>query len=252
LCTGILGAIVVAAEEEEYVSQLQVAAEVIASSLVDGRRRKRPSKGVGGTCNRRRFIHWNREWAVTCMNQDYLGAIPSFGLDDFKHIFRVLRSSYDAIRNYLCSNVSFYQEGFDVTHRRRVSSDAKILISLKYLAYGCSINSFHDYFQVGESTAMLSMKEFTKSISNPIFQKKFFSFFTPSDARRVEALHFNQQNIHGMLGSLDYSHLVWGNCPVAYHGQFQGKEGKPMIVVEGLADHNLYAWHALFSYSKGT
>jgi hypothetical protein len=40
LCTGILGAIVVAAEEEEYVSQLQVAAEVIASSLVDGRHQK--------------------------------------------------------------------------------------------------------------------------------------------------------------------------------------------------------------------
>jgi hypothetical protein len=100
LCTGILGAIVVAAEEEkEYVSQLQVAAEVIASSLVDGCRRKRPSKGVGGACTRRRFIHWDRERAVTCMNQDYLGAIPSFGLDDFKHIFRVLRSSYDAIQN---------------------------------------------------------------------------------------------------------------------------------------------------------
>jgi hypothetical protein len=40
LCTGILGAIVVAAEEEKYISQLQVAAEVIASSLVDGRHQK--------------------------------------------------------------------------------------------------------------------------------------------------------------------------------------------------------------------
>ncbi len=100
LCTGILGAIVVAAEEEkEYVSQLQVAAEVIASSLVDGCRRKRPSKGVGGACTRRRFIHWDRERGVTCLYQDYLGAIPSFGLDDFKHIFRVSRSSYDAIQN---------------------------------------------------------------------------------------------------------------------------------------------------------
>jgi len=76
------------------------------------------------------------------MNQDCLGAIPSFGLDYFKRIFRVSRFSYDAIPNYLCSNVSFFQEGFDVTHHRRVSSDAKILISLKYFAYGCSINFF--------------------------------------------------------------------------------------------------------------
>jgi hypothetical protein len=36
LCSGILGAIAVAIEEEEYLSQLQVAAEVIASSLMEG------------------------------------------------------------------------------------------------------------------------------------------------------------------------------------------------------------------------
>ena len=35
---------------------------------------------------------------------------------------------------------------------------------------------------------------------------------------------------------------------MAHHGQFQGKEGKPTIVVETLADHNLYAWHAVFGY----
>jgi hypothetical protein len=217
LCTGILGAIAVAIEEEEYLSQLQVAAEVIASSLMEGHQ-KRSSHGGGGGRNTRRYIHWDRERAVTCINRDYLGSIRSFGLDDFKRIFRVSRTSYDSIRNFLCENAPFFADGFDVTHRQWVSSDAKILISLKYLAYGCSINSFRDYFQVGESTAMQSVKELTKSISNSIFQKKFFSFFTPSDARKVEALHYDKHGIHGMLGSLDCSHFMWGNCPVAHHG----------------------------------
>jgi len=247
LCTGILGAIAVAIEEEEYLSQLQVAAEVIASSLMEGHQ-KRSSHGGGGGRNTRRYIHWDRERAVTCINRDYLGSIRSFGLDDFKRIFRVSRTSYDSIRNFLCENAPFFADGFDVTHRQWVSSDAKILISLKYLAYGCSINSFRDYFQVGESTAMQSVKELTKSISNSIFQKKFFSFFTPSDARKVEALHYDKHGIHGMLGSLDCSHFMWGNCPVAHHGQFQGKEGKPTIVVEALADHNFFVWYAVFGY----
>jgi hypothetical protein len=52
-----------------------------------------------------------------------------------------------------------------------------------------------------------------------------------------------------MLGSLDCSHFVWANCSVAHQGQYQGKEGKPRIVVEALADHNLYAWHAVFGYA---
>jgi len=127
--------------------------------------------------------------------------------------------------------------------------DAKILISLKYLAYGCSVNAFRDYFQIGESTALLSVKKFTSCIANSIFQKKFFSFFTALDAKKVEALHYAKYGIHGLLGSLDCSHFVWGNCPVAHHGQYQGKEGRPTIVVEALADYNLYVWHAVFGYS---
>jgi hypothetical protein len=68
------------------------------------------------------------------------------------------------------------------------------------------------------------------------------------DAKRVEALHFKKHGIRGLLGSLDCSHFVWGNCPVAHQGQFQGKEGRQTIVVEALADYNLYVWHAVFGY----
>jgi len=85
--------------------------------------------------------------------------------------------------------VPFFRDGVDVTHHQRVCTDAKILISLKYLAYGCSVNAFRDYFQLGESTSMLCVRKFTSSIANSIIQKKFFSFFTTSDAKRVEALH---------------------------------------------------------------
>ena len=52
-----------------------------------------------------------------------------------------------------------------------------------------------------------------------------------------------------MIGSLDCSHFVWGNCPVAFHGQFQGKEEKRTIVMEAVCDYNLFAWHTVFGYS---
>jgi hypothetical protein len=62
-------------------------------------------------------------------------------------------------------------------------------------------------------------------------------------------MHHQKHGIHGMIGSLDCSHFVWGNCPLAHHGQYQGKEGRPTIAVEALADYNLFAWHAVFGYS---
>jgi hypothetical protein len=35
---------------------------------------------------------------------------------------------------------------------------------------------------------------------------------------------------------------------VAHHGQYQGQEGRPTIVVEALANYILFAWHAVFGY----
>jgi hypothetical protein len=35
------------------------------------------------------------------------------------------------------------------------SVDAKKLITLKYLSYGCSVDAFCDYFQLGETTEIM-------------------------------------------------------------------------------------------------
>ncbi len=61
-------------------------------------------------------------------------------------------------------------------------------------------------------------------------------------------MHHEVHDIRGMVGSLDCSHLVWGNCPVAYHGHYKGKEGKSTLVVEAMADLSLYVWHVVFGY----
>jgi hypothetical protein len=139
------------------------------------------------------------------------------------------RANYDNLRNYLSSTQPFFSDGYDVTNRERISTDAKILISLKYLAYGCSVNAFRDYFQLGESTAMLCVKTFIKVISNSMFCERYFSFFTPTDAKQVEALHHEKHGIRGMLGSLDCSHFVWGNCPVAHHGHIRARRASQLL-----------------------
>jgi hypothetical protein len=55
---------------------------------------------------------------------------------------------------------------------------------LKYLAYGCSINSFRDYFQMGESTAMMCVKRVTKLMSSSTeFGSRFLPAITPADAK---------------------------------------------------------------------
>jgi hypothetical protein len=48
------------------------------------------------------------------------------------------------------------------------------------------------------------------------------------------------------LGSLDVTKVHRAACPVAWKGLFEGKEGFPIILLEAVADYNLWIWHSAF------
>ena len=51
-----------------------------------------------------------------------------------------------------------------------------------------------------------------------------------------------------MMASLDCMHWEWKNCPVAFAGAFQGKSGKKTVILEAVASHDLWIWHANFGH----
>jgi Plant transposon protein len=55
--------------------------------------------------------------------------------------------------------------------------------------------------------------------------------------------------VPGMFGSLDCMHTYWKNCPVAWQQSFKGKASGPTIVMEAIADCNLWFWHISYGYS---
>jgi hypothetical protein len=45
----------------------------------------------------------------------------------------------------------------------------------------------------------------------------------------------------GMLGSIDFMHWEWKNCPVALQGQYRrGDHNKPTIILEAFAIQDLW------------
>jgi hypothetical protein len=64
-----------------------------------------------------------------CIMADYLGESPKFALDDFKQIFRVSRSNYDKIDNYLGGINAFFRDGYDTVRREKISANSKILMA---------------------------------------------------------------------------------------------------------------------------
>jgi len=89
---------------------------------------------------------------------------------------------------------------FDCCGRGTIGLDVKLLMALKVNSYGVAANVFHNYFQMGESTACKCCKYFNEAIAQckeltAIYLQKM----TKADARRVLQLHFFKHGIHGML-----------------------------------------------------
>ena len=123
-------------------------------------------------------------------------------------------------------------------------------MALKLVAYGCcSPSAFVDYFQMSQSTAQQCLLKFCCIVSSDNdLQSVYARQMTRCDARRLSALHDAVLGIVGMIGSLDCMHVGWKNWPVARQGLNRGKSGKPTIVLEALADHNLWFWHHSFGW----
>ncbi len=117
LIVGLLSAAALAIEEEEYYSSI-VHAEAAAQAILGALCKKHPRSEGGDHPRTRRYICWDRKRAKRCIEQDYLGVKPSFGIDDFKRIFRISRANYDNLHNYLSSTQPFFSDGYAFSSHR--------------------------------------------------------------------------------------------------------------------------------------
>eukprot|EP00804_Cyclotella_cryptica_P002567 CCRYP_010403-RA/>CCRYP_010403-RA protein AED:0.35 eAED:0.35 QI:0/-1/0/1/-1/1/1/0/153 len=118
------------------------------------------------------------------------------------------------------------------------------------ICYGVSYSTFKDCFQMGESTARLCLQKLTRGIVKcPSISAIYLRAPTKSDAKKVVALHRKVYGVDGCLGCLDVTKIHWSACPVAWKGQFEGKEGYPTIGLEAVADYNLRIWHNAFGFA---
>ena len=108
----------------------------------------------------------------------------------------------------LCQSDSFFQDTYDAPKRQSISIDTKIMISLKYMAYGTAINAFRDYFQMGESTSRLCLKHFvTGVLGSDEIRNKYFKNTFLAGAKWVEKMQHVAHGVHDMAFSLDCTHF---------------------------------------------
>ena len=115
------------------------------------------------------------------------------------------------------------------------------------LAYGVAADVVDEYTRCSETSAYIALDKFCESVL-AVFAPTYMRKANQQDINRLLAINAGR-GFPGMLGSIDCMHWEWKNCPMAWKGQYQGKSGKPSLVLEAVASHDTWIWHSFFGVS---
>ncbi|KAG7369994.1 plant transposon protein [Nitzschia inconspicua] len=145
------------------------------------------------------------------------------------------------------ANIPFYTTTRTISGKSVASLEARLLLPLKAYAYGVPPHCFADYFQMSFNFTSECCKHFDLTIFT-VYKEEYLRLPTAEDLKSIVALHKAKHKVDGMLGSLDCTHTYWHKCPVAWKGQYQGRNSAPSLVLEAACDHNLYFWHLSYGH----
>ncbi|KAG2307901.1 hypothetical protein Bca52824_027649 [Brassica carinata] len=193
---------------------------------------------------RRAYIERNREQGHKQLWNDYFSEEPTYLPDMFRRRFRMNKPLFFRIVDRLSNEVPYFQQRRNAQGRYGLSALQKSTEAICMLAYGQSGDTYDEYLRLGESTALLRLENFTEGIIQ-LFGDEYLRRPTPEDLQRLLDVG-ELRGFPGMIGSIDCMHWEWKNCPTAWRGQYTRGSAKPTIVLEIVASHDLWIWHAFF------
>ena len=194
--------------------------------------------------HKRPRVERNHQQGHIQLFNDYFAENPIYNSRLFRRRFRMRRPLFLRIMNDVVNNDPWFQRNIDATGRTGLSPLQKCTAAIRMLSYGAAADQVDEYIRISESTARISLIHFTKGVINQ-FGAQYLRKPNPDDLTRLLAIG-EQRGFPGMVGSVDCMHWEWKNCPAAWRGQYQGRDGKATLVLEAVADRDLWIWHAFF------
>ncbi|XP_012836321.1 PREDICTED: uncharacterized protein LOC105956955 [Erythranthe guttata] len=133
--------------------------------------------------------------------------------------------------------------GGSISGRKYKPRDRKVTVAMRMLAYAYSADSIDETFHMAKTTATETLREFRQTILR-LYKDEYLC--SPANADMTRLLDkAEQRGFPGMIGSIDYMHWTWKNCPPAWEGS-SGRKHKPTISLEAVASSDTWIWHAFF------
>jgi hypothetical protein len=232
---------------DEFLAQGQIidnaldqATAVVQSTIADLQKEASNHRN-----NPRRHIKRPREEAHQKLVDDYFSENPLYPSNMFRRRFRMSRPLFQRIVDKLGEWSPYFTQRSDATNRQGLSPLQKCTAAIRQLANGSSADELDEYLKIAGTTAIESLKNFVKGVRE-VFGEKYLRHPTMEDTERLLKLG-EKRGFPGMFGSIDCMHWQWERCPVAWKGQFtRGDQKVPTLILEAVASHDLWIWHAFF------
>jgi hypothetical protein len=193
----------------------------------------------------RRFVSRPREEANQRLMEDYFVENPVYNPTIFRRRFRMKKTLFLRIVDALGEWSPFFTLRSDAANRPGLSPIQKCTAAIRQLANGSPADQLDEYIKIGESTAVECLKLFVQGVIAK-FGAEYLRRPTVEDVERLMQIG-ERRGFPGMLGSIDCMHWHWEKCPYAWKGMYtRGDHGVPTIILEAVASHDRWIWHAFF------
>ncbi|XP_073360041.1 uncharacterized protein [Aegilops tauschii subsp. strangulata] len=127
------------------------------------------------------------------------------------------------------------------------SAKQKCTAALRMLALGTVADAVGEVIRMEESTCLKTIVKFVRAIVE-VFGPEYLREPNAQDTENLLAIG-EARGFSGMLGSVDCMHWQWKNCHKDLWGMYQGHTKEATIILEAVASHDLWIWHAFFGMS---
>eukprot|EP00918_Siedleckia_nematoides_P054584 GHVU01119311.1.p1 GENE.GHVU01119311.1~~GHVU01119311.1.p1 ORF type:complete len:342 (-),score=32.86 GHVU01119311.1:58-1083(-) len=185
--------------------------------------------------------NWQR--AEQQLIADYFAPNALYSEGAFQRRFRLRKCRFLKILEDM-SSVEYMQQGCDAAKRLGASTLMKMTAALRVLGHATSTDMFDEYARISESSINECVKNYCTAMV-ALYQDTYLRGPTPQELDSIVRDN-EQRGFPGMFGSIDCFHWEWQNCPTAWRGQYLGKEGKPSVVTQAVADRYMRIWDLHF------
>lgn len=173
---------------------------------------------------RRHAIKRNRVEGNIKLREDYFNPDARYPPYMFERRFRMSKNLFERLVSDLGVHSQYWTQRVDCCGQIGLSPSQKITCAIRHLAYGCPADATDEYIQIGETTAIQTLKKFVNDVVE-VYGNEYCCGPTDEELQLIMK-EYEDCGFPGCCGSIDG--MNWVGKTVLKLGQVNTKEKKEL------------------------